>query len=59
MWLAYLSATTVAFRRLNLNVFQTLASKRRIGPSGLPLDRRWMMNSPDMEKTDAIAEPGR
>ena len=42
MWLAYLSVTVLAFHRLNLNVFQTLASKRRIGPSGLPLDRRWI-----------------
>ena len=45
MWVAYLSATVMAFRRLNLNVFQTLASKRRIGPSGLPLNRRWITNA--------------
>jgi cyclopropane-fatty-acyl-phospholipid synthase len=45
MWLAYLSATTVAFRRLNLNVFQTLASKRRGGPSGLPPGRRWIVGA--------------
>ena len=40
MWLAYLSATVVAFRRSNLNLFQTLASKRQLGASGLPLSRR-------------------
>ncbi len=45
MWLAYLSVSTVAFRRLNLNVFQTLASKRHTGPSGLPLNRRWMTDA--------------
>lgn len=45
MWLAYLSATVMAFHRLNLNVFQTLASKRKIGPSGLPFDRRWITNA--------------
>lgn len=44
MWLAYLSVTVLGFHRLNLNVFQTLASKRRIGPSGLPPGRRWMLN---------------
>ena len=45
MWVAYLSATVMAFNRLNLNVFQTLASKRRLGPSGLPLHRRWITNA--------------
>ena len=42
MWLAYLAGTVMAFRRLNLNDFQTLASKRRVGPSGLPLHRYWI-----------------
>ncbi len=59
MWLAYLSAITIAFRRLNLNVFQTLASKRRIGASGLPLDRRWMTMPPSKEKANAAAQPRR
>jgi cyclopropane-fatty-acyl-phospholipid synthase len=45
MWLAYLSATVMAFNRSNLNVFQTLASKRRVGPSGLPLNRRWIADN--------------
>lgn len=45
MWLAYLAGTVMAFRRLNLNDFQTLASKRRLGATGLPLDRRWMTNA--------------
>lgn len=46
MWLAYLSVTVMAFNRLNLSVFQTLASKRRIGPSGLPAGRGWITNAP-------------
>ncbi len=44
MWLLYLSVTAMAFRRMNLFVFQTLASKRRLGASGLPLNRRWITN---------------
>ena len=39
MWLFYLGLTAVAFDRLLLNDFQTLASKRRIGASGLPPTR--------------------
>lgn len=42
MWLSYLSAVVIGFKRSNLNVFQTLASKRRVGASGLPLNRRWI-----------------
>ena len=45
MWLAYLSTTVMAFHRLNLGLFQTLASKRRIGGAGLPLNRRWITNA--------------
>ncbi len=45
MWLAYLAGTVMAFHRMNLNDFMTLASKRRLGASGLPLGRRWMANA--------------
>jgi cyclopropane-fatty-acyl-phospholipid synthase len=44
MWLAYLAGTVMAFRRMNINDFQTLASKRRLGASGLPLGRGWMIS---------------
>lgn len=44
MWLAYLAGSEMAFKRLNLNDFQTLASKRHRGDSGLPSGRQWMYN---------------
>jgi hypothetical protein len=43
---------------MNLNDFQTLASKRRLGASGLPLDRRWMINDSLQGGTDAAAQSG-
>ena len=46
MWLAFISATVVGFRRLNINLFQTLASKRHTGASGLPFNRRWITERP-------------
>ncbi|HFC04200.1 MAG TPA: class I SAM-dependent methyltransferase, partial [Rhizobiales bacterium] len=39
LWLAYFSLFAVAFDRNTVSVFQTLASKRRTGPSHLPLTR--------------------
>jgi len=36
VWLAYLAGVSIAFERNTALVFQTLASKRRRGPSGLP-----------------------
>jgi cyclopropane-fatty-acyl-phospholipid synthase len=36
LWLAYLAGVSIAFERNTALVFQTLASKRRRGPSGLP-----------------------
>jgi cyclopropane-fatty-acyl-phospholipid synthase len=39
LWLLYLSLFARAFERCTVGVFQTLASKRQIGPSGLPLAR--------------------
>jgi cyclopropane-fatty-acyl-phospholipid synthase len=39
LWLLYLSISAIGFERAVLGVFQTLASKRRRGPSGLPLSR--------------------
>lgn len=39
MWLIYLAGVSIAFDRSRLTVFQTLASKRRRGPSGLPPTR--------------------
>jgi len=39
LWLLYLAGVTVAFERNTALLFQTLASKRRRGPSGLPPTR--------------------
>lgn len=45
MWLFYLAASSIAFKRSTLNVFQTVASKRRVGPSGLPFSRRGLYDA--------------
>jgi cyclopropane-fatty-acyl-phospholipid synthase len=39
LWLAYLAACSIAFERSTVGLYQTLASKRRRGPSGLPPTR--------------------
>ena len=39
LWLLYFALSCTGFRRGVLNDFQTLASKRRSGPAGLPWDR--------------------
>jgi len=39
VWIAYLAGVTVAFERNTALLFQTLASKRKRGPSGLPSTR--------------------
>lgn len=39
LWLLYLAGCSLAFQRGTLNIFQTLASKRDKGPSGLPPSR--------------------
>lgn len=39
MWLAYLGLCSIAFERNTVGLFQTLASKKRRGPSGLPPTR--------------------
>lgn len=39
LWLLYFALFSMAFERGTTNVFQTLASKRRVGPSGLPWTR--------------------
>ena len=39
MWLIYLAGVSIAFERAKLGIFQTLASKRRRGASGVPLSR--------------------
>jgi len=39
MWLVYLAACCIAFERNTVGLYQTLASKRRRGPSGLPPTR--------------------
>ena len=39
LWLAYLAGCSIAFERGSLGVFQTLASKRKRGASGLPPTR--------------------
>ena len=40
LWLLYLAMCARSFERSAIGVFQTLASKRRVGASGLPLARR-------------------
>jgi cyclopropane-fatty-acyl-phospholipid synthase len=39
LWLAYLAGCSLAFERSGVAIFQTLASKRTRGPSGLPPTR--------------------
>ena len=39
LWILYFSLFARSFERCTIGVFQTLASKRGIGPSGLPLAR--------------------
>jgi cyclopropane-fatty-acyl-phospholipid synthase len=39
MWLTYLAACSIAFERNAAGLYQTLASKRRKGPAGLPPTR--------------------
>jgi cyclopropane-fatty-acyl-phospholipid synthase len=39
LWLVYLAACSIAFERNAIGLFQTLASKRQRGPSGLPPTR--------------------
>ena len=39
LWLLYFSLFALAFERGTCLVFQTLATKRKVGPSGLPLTR--------------------
>jgi cyclopropane-fatty-acyl-phospholipid synthase len=39
MWLAYLAVSSIMFERNRFGLHQTLASKRRRGPSGLPPTR--------------------
>ena len=39
LWLAYLAGVSLAFERNTLGIYQTLASKRVRGPSGLPPTR--------------------
>jgi cyclopropane-fatty-acyl-phospholipid synthase len=39
LWLVYLAGCSLGFERGTLNIFQTVASKRKRGPSGLPPTR--------------------
>jgi cyclopropane-fatty-acyl-phospholipid synthase len=39
LWLAYLAGCSIGFERNSIGIFQTLASKRKRGPSGLPPTR--------------------
>jgi cyclopropane-fatty-acyl-phospholipid synthase len=39
LWIAYLAAASIGFARNSVGIFQTLASKRVRGPSGLPASR--------------------
>lgn len=44
LWLLYFALFAISFERNTVSVFQTLASKRRKGPSGLPLSRKDLYN---------------
>lgn len=39
LWLAYLAACSIAFERNGARIYQTLASKQKRGPTGLPPTR--------------------
>ena len=39
LWVAYLAAASIGFARNSVGIFQTLASTRTRGPSGLPPSR--------------------
>ncbi len=39
LWLLYLAGVSIGFDRARIGIFQTLASKRRRGASGVPLSR--------------------
>ena len=39
LWIAYLASASIGFMRNSVGIFQTLASKRVRGPSGLPSSR--------------------
>ena len=39
LWLVYLAGVSIGFERGRVGIFQTLASKRRRGASGVPLSR--------------------
>jgi len=39
MWLIYLAGVSIGFERARIGIFQTLASKRKRGASGVPLSR--------------------
>ncbi len=39
LWIAYLAGVSIGFDRSSFGIFQTLASKRKRGPSGLPPTR--------------------
>ena len=45
MWLLYLAGCSLAFERGAVGIFQTLASKRTRGPSGLPSTRADLFRS--------------
>jgi len=42
LWLAYLAGVSIGFNHGSFGIFQTLVSKRRRGPSGLPPTRAWL-----------------
>jgi cyclopropane-fatty-acyl-phospholipid synthase len=42
LWLAYLAGVSIGFNHGSFGIFQTLASKRRRGPSGMPPTRAWL-----------------
>ncbi|HWM81607.1 MAG TPA: cyclopropane-fatty-acyl-phospholipid synthase family protein [Pseudolabrys sp.] len=48
MWIAYFAGCAIAFERATVGIFQTLASKRARGPSGLPPTRADLYRSTEV-----------
>lgn len=57
LWLIYFALFKKSFERGSVLVYQTVAQKRRPGPSGLPLDRKSLYDERTAPLTQAVAAP--
>jgi len=57
MWLVYLAGCSIAFERNTVGLFQTLATRRRRGPSGLPPTRADLYRDKEAASRTAAAAP--